>query len=286
VLKAQITLTVAEAKALIAEAVVGMQAVQSALATGKVLLKGGTTVAAVAERMINSSLRISGRISPQGTKSSKGGSEYPHSILLEAGQSENIDTCFSETVVRLKRDDIVIIGANALDSAGRAAMMLGSPLGGKPGQGIAGIMAQGCKVIITCGLEKLIPGSIDDAIKAAGIFSADWSMGMATGLTPLAGDVITEQTALELLAGVRCTVIAAGGIAGAEGSTTMIVEGQASNVEQAVQAVLAVKGAVTSGCAMSLEECSAGSEGCAIHQQCAWRKAKGEMPQWQVKLEQ
>jgi hypothetical protein len=285
VLKAQLTLTVPEAKALIAEAIADMKAVQAALGAGKVLLKGGTTVAAVAKRMANTGLRISGRISPQGTKSSKGGSGYPHSILIEAGQIKNIDTCFSETVVSLKRDDVVIIGANALDSAGKAAMMLGSPLGGKPGQGLAGIMAQGCKVIIACGLEKLIPGSIDDAIRAAGIFSIDWSMGMATGLTPLVGEVITEQTALEILSGVRCTVIAAGGIAGAEGSTTMIVEGQARNVEQAVQAVLAVKGAVTSGCAMSLEECSAGSEGCAIHQQCAWRKAKGEMTQWQVKLE-
>ena len=155
-------------------------------------------------------------------------------------------------------------------------MLLGSPLGGMPGQGFAGLMAQGCRVLILCGLEKLIPGSIEAATEAAGIYASHWSMGMATGLCPLTGRVITEQTALELLAPVRCTVIAAGGIHGAEGATTMIIEGEESAVRQAVQAVLAIKGADSAGCPVSLEECRPGSPGCGVHQGCAWRTSKGE----------
>lgn len=283
-LKAQVTVTVSEAKALIADAIIGMAVVREALQHGKVLLKGGTTVAAVAEKLAQPRLRISGRISPNGAKSSTGGSMNPHSFLLDKGEGRSVDDCFGEAVAGLKRDDVAIIGANALDSAGRAAMLLGRPLGGTPGQGLAGLMAQGCKVIIACGLEKLIPGSIDAAISAAGIFSTDWSLGMAAGLTPLVGEVVTEQAALEKLSGARCVVIAAGGIAGAEGATTMVVEGEADEVERAVRAVLAVKGASVCGCGVSLQECSPGSEGCAVHQQCAWRKAKGAMATWQVEL--
>lgn len=283
-LRAQLTLTVPEAKALIAEAIACMPTVQAALASGNVLLKGGTTVAAVARRLVNTDLRVSGRISPQGTKASAGGSQQPHSILIAAGQISNIDACFGAAVASLKADDVAIIGANALDADGRAAMLLGAPLGGNPGQGISGMLAQGCRVLIACGLEKLIPGSIDAAVRAAGIYASSWSMGMAAGLAPLSGEVISEQTALAMLSGAHCTVIGAGGIAGAEGGTTLIAEGSAVQVEKAVQAVLAVKGAATAGCAVSLEECGPGSPGCAVHQQCAWRKWRGEMNKWQVKL--
>jgi len=282
-MKVQVTLTVAEAKALIAEAIAGMSEVQTALQTGRILLKGGTTVAAVAQRLANIDLRLSGRISPRGTKASGGVSAMAHSVLLEGGQIRNIDNDFSQAVVSLRRHDVAVIGANAIDYAGRAAMLLGRPLGGSPGLGIAGLMAQGCRLVIACGLEKLIPGTIDEAIKAGGIFSADWSMGMATGLTPLTGHLITEKRALEMIAAVHCTVIACGGIAGAEGGTTLVLEGEKTEISAAIDAILAVKGAKTTGCPASLVECTSRQEGCAVHQSCAWRTCKGEMLTWHVK---
>ncbi len=280
-MKAQITLTVAEAKALIAEAVAGLPDVKMALMEGRLLLKGGTTVSAVARHLLGEELRISGRVSPRGTKATSGRSERPHSILVEKGQIKNIDDSFGEAVKTLRSGDVVVIGANAIDASGRAAMLLGSPLGGNVGQGLAGIMSQGCRVIIACGLEKLIPGSIDEAIRAAGIHSSVWSMGMAAGLTPLTGEVVTEQKALEMIAGVNCTVIGAGGIAGAEGATTMVVEGTPDEVKMAVQAVLRLKGAPLAGCPVSLLECEApGAPGCSVHQACAWRSGKGGDLKW------
>jgi hypothetical protein len=282
-MKAQLTLTVAESKAIIALAIAGRQDVRAALATGRILLKGGTTVAAVARLLAGIDLRISGRVSPRGTKAAAGGSTAPHSILIERGKAKNIDDTFAAAVAELRRDDIAVIGANALDSLGRAAMLLGRPLGGNPGQGIAGLMSQGCKVIIACGLEKLIPGPIDQAVRAAGIYAADWALGMATGLVPLVGETVTEQTALETIAGVRCTVIAAGGIAGGEGATTMVIDGSGQAVEAALAAVAAVRGADTSGCPVSLQECEKGAPGCGAHQACAWRKGKGGLPAWRPK---
>ncbi len=282
-MKAQLTLTVAESKAIIALAIAVRPDVRAALAAGRVLLKGGTTVAAVAKRLADIDLRISGRISPRGAKATAGGSTAPHSVLIAQGKVRNIDDDFAAAVGELRSGDIAILGANALDSRGRAAMLLGRPLGGNPGQGMAGLMSQGCKVLIACGLEKLIPGSIDDAIQAAGIYAADWSLGMATGLVPLVGETVTEQTALEAYAGVRCTVIAAGGVAGGEGATTMIIDGSEDAVGAALAAVAAVKGAVTCGCPVSLTECEQGAPGCAEHKACAWRIGKGGLPAWRPK---
>ncbi len=279
-MKAQISLTVPEGKRLIAEAIAGMSEVQSALLNGRILLKGGTTVSAVMERLAGKTLRISGRISPRGTKAAVQKDGEPHSVLIEQGKIKNIDLCFADAVQTLTCTDIAVIGANAIDPNGRTAMMFGSPLGGSPGLGMAGLMAQGCKVVIACGLEKMIPTPIEHAVRAAGIYSTDWAMGMAVGLTPLIGEVVTEKVAIEMLAKVTCIVIAAGGIAGAEGALTMVVEGDAAEVEKTVRIVLAVKGASTSGNATSLTECTSGTAGCAIHRACAWRKQKGGKLQW------
>lgn len=279
-MRALVTLTVAEGKRLIAESIAIMPQVQRAVAQGKILFKGGTTVSAVLGRLTGQCLRISGRISPQGTKGSGAVSQTAHSVLLEQGEVQNIDTCFAETVQSLTCEDVAVLGANALDASGRAAMLFGSPLGGNPGEGMAGLWAQGCQVIIACGLEKLIPTSIDVAIQAAGIRSFDWAMGMAVGLTPLVGKVITEQRALEQLADVHCVVIAAGGIAGAEGAQTLAIEGESSEVEKAVKFILSIKGTETNGVAETMKECVCGSSGCSIHRSCAWRKAQGGDLKW------
>lgn len=279
-MKALVTLTVPEGKKIIAKAISLLPHVQDAFKSGRILCKGGTTVSAVLEEIAGYELRISGRISPRGTKGSGAAGENGHSILLEQGKIINVDHSFADAVQRLTRTDVAIIGANALDSSGRAAMMFGSPLGGNPGLGLSGLMAQGCQVLIACGLEKLIPTSIDQAVEAAGMASFDWAMGMAVGLAPLTGKVITEQSALESLACIRCTVIGAGGIDGAEGAQTLVIEGERKEVEKIIGHVLSVKGANTSGEAASLQECVYGSPGCSVHRSCAWRKEKGGDLAW------
>lgn len=280
-MQAQITLTVAEGKRLIAEAISNRTDVQNALTEGKILFKGGTTVSAVLERLTGQVLRISGRVSPNGTKAAAQRDGDAHSVVLENGQTKSIDTCFGEVVQSFGKADIAIIGANAIDSNGRAAMMFGSPLGGMPGCGFAGLMAQGCKIIIACGLEKLIPTSIECAVRAAGMRSMDWSMGMSVGLTPLIGELITEPDAIRLLADVECFVIGSGGIHGAEGASTLVVSGIATEVEKIMKIVLALKQTETSGQASSFTECTPGkSAGCRVHYTCAWRTQKGDKLQW------
>jgi hypothetical protein len=273
-MKAQVTLTVTEAKRLIAKAVAALPEVRTALERGRVLLKGGTTVSAVAEELGVPPLRISGRISPRGTLAAGRQVDAPHSVLVAGGEVKNIDATIVEVARTLGADDVVIVGGNALDAQGNAAMMAGSPSGGLPGEAMSGFVAEGARVIIPIGLEKLIPGSIAEAVRAAGRKATDIALGMGVGLIPITGRVVTEQDAASILAEVRATVIGRGGIMGAEGATVMAVEGEAADVERLFALVRSIKGATLSGIEESLEECRGATSRCRDHLACAYRKEK------------
>jgi hypothetical protein len=273
-MEVQISLTVNESKRLIAKAVVSLPEVQEALKNGKTILKGGTTVSAICEEMVGTPLRISGRITPRGTVTARETSkEHAHCVLIEKGAVENIDDTIGEIAQGLSRGDVVIMGGNAIDVHGNAAMMAGSPGGGNPGTAIPGMLAQGARVIIPIGLEKLIPGSIQEAVKAAGR-EMDLSYGMAVGLIPLIGRVVTEKEAAEILSKVRCTVIGRGGINGAEGSTVMALEGEERDVRKLLRIVDDIRGAGISGEEGSMEECDGKSIRCKDHRSCIYREGK------------
>lgn len=273
-MEVQISLTVNESKGLIAKAVVSLPEVQEALKNGKIILKGGTTVSAICEEMVGMPLRISGRITPRGTVTARDASkEHAHSLLMEKGAVENIDDTIGEVAQGLGREDVVIMGGNAIDVHGNAAMMAGSPGGGNPGASIPGVLAQGARLIIPIGLEKLIPGSIQEAVKAAGR-DMDLSYGMAVGLIPLIGKVVTEKDAAEILSKVRCTVIGRGGINGAEGSTVMALEGEEGDVRKLLKIVDDIRGAGISGEEDSMEECDGRDSRCRQHKSCIYRGGK------------
>jgi hypothetical protein len=273
-MQVQFSLTVSEAKRLIAKAVVSLPEVRHALENGKIILKGGTTVSAVFEEMGGGPLRISGRISPRGAVTAKSASsEHAHSVLLEKGDVKNIDDTIIEVSRNLGRDDVVIISGNALDTQGNAAMMAGSAGGGNPGTAISAMLAQGAHIIIPIGLEKLIPGFVHEAVQAAGR-DKDLSYGMAVGLIPLVGRVITEKEAAEILFRVKCTVIGRGGIDGAEGATVMDADGDADEVEKLLRILDEIRGAGISGESGSLQECNGRGPRCKEHRSCIYRKEK------------
>jgi hypothetical protein len=109
-MEVQISLTVSEAKRLIAKAVISLPEVKEALKNGRVILKGGTTVSAICEEMLGMPLRISGRITGRGTVTAKSLSrEYAHSVLVEEGRVSNIDETIVEVAQGLARNDVVIM---------------------------------------------------------------------------------------------------------------------------------------------------------------------------------
>lgn len=261
--KVQVSLTPNEAKRLIARAVSQMPVVQSAFRDAKILLKGGTTVSALAEELVGTKMAISGRISPKGAKGTSSESTSSHRLLLEHGKAQPLesDSDLNEIVLQLGKGDLLITGANALDVNRKAAIMVGRGSGGSAAI-LPNLTARGLTTIITVGWEKLVPCSVEQAIVAAGNQTIDVAMGMTVGLIPLNGNVVTETDALEMLFGVRTTVIGAGGIMGGEGSTTLVMEGESLQIRNAWEYTHSIKGASVSGVAETLVECYPGCSIC------------------------
>ena len=101
---------------------------------------------------------------------------------------------------------------------------------------------------------------------------ADFSYGAAVGLVPLWGEIFTEVEALKTLARVSAFVIGKGGIHGAEGSTTLLVEGPGKEVLKIDQIYQQVKGAGLSGEPRNLIPCQRGSLSCKNHIGCLYKK--------------
>ncbi|MCG4586022.1 hypothetical protein L0P56_11015, partial [Anaerosalibacter bizertensis] len=106
-MKAQITLTVNESKRIIARGLKEEPKIKNAFSYGKILLKGGTTVSAISEELINMPLGISGRISTNGTKGSKSELDAPHCILIDKGQVIDVDEeeKFEESALSMSKGD-------------------------------------------------------------------------------------------------------------------------------------------------------------------------------------
>ncbi|MFZ7101233.1 MAG: hypothetical protein ACOWWO_01050 [Peptococcaceae bacterium] len=267
----QFTLTVDEGKWLIAKATMEIDIVKRALKEGKIILKGGTTVSCVAEILTGSPLKISGRVTPNGTKSMKAFSDYPHNVLVEGDHAENIDARLIDELLQLKSDDVLITGANIIDTEGNAAMMAGSVLGGNMGKSINTLTTEGFHVFILAGLEKLIPGKVSDVLRISGRKRNVYSMGMSCGLFPVFGKVVTEIEALHIIEpGCDVYIIGRGGIQGAQGATTFAVRGTENQLQNILKAVCGVKRKGSSGLAESLIECSFPNENCRTHLGCSY----------------
>ncbi|WZL72552.1 AroM family protein [Clostridiaceae bacterium 35-E11] len=276
--KIQVTLLVEESKELIARAVVHHREVKKSLESGRVVLKGGTTVSKISEKITGKPLRICGRITERGTVSSLYQKDDPHTLLIEKNHIKNIDAILSQEFSKLTQDDMVIISANAIDSFGNAAIMAGSPGGGSIGNNMSFLYTEGVKVIIPVGLEKLIPGNINDIIKNTSRKGKDLSYGMSVGLFPVFGEIITEIEAIKQLSKVTCQVIGAGGLDKANGSVTLEIWGQEQEVHNILEIIKDIKTSENkiSGEEISLQECQAGCPSCKNHLACGYKTKKTE----------
>ncbi|QZY56626.1 AroM family protein [Crassaminicella profunda] len=276
--KVQITLLVEESKELIARAVVNHKDVKKSLIGGKVVLKGGTTVSRISEKIADKPLRICGRITKRGTVANLTNNEYAHTLLIENNKTKNIDNIVDEEFSKLNGRDLVIIGANAIDYFGNAAIMAGSPGGGSIGKNMSFLYTEDVRVIIPVGLEKFIPGDITEIIKNSSRKGKDFSYGMAVGLIPVFGEIITEIEAIKIFSNVACQVIGAGGLDGANGSVTLEIWGEDQEVSKILEVVKDIKSSEVkvSGELTSLEECEAICESCKRHLACAYKLKKVE----------
>ncbi|KYZ76476.1 hypothetical protein AXX12_08570 [Anaerosporomusa subterranea] len=268
---AQITLTPGQAKVIIAAAILKLPAVEYALQHGKVVLKSGTTVAYIAKTLGVPQMRLGGRFVPGGARTAPTQAKAPHIVVIENGDWRAIDTSLTEELLTLQSSDVFITGANAIDQHGVAGLLAGLEGGSAAGNALGILWSEGIQTIIAAGLEKLIPGSIIENCKLAGRKRIEKSMGMAVGVLPLTGKIITEKEAIEALTGVKATVIAAGGILGAEGATTMLIEGSATQIELVFSLILPIDSSSFHCHPDSLISCQHGGVACSKHLACVYK---------------
>lgn len=274
--KVQVSLLVEESKQLIALGICEHPLLKNSLKDGRVVLKGGTTVSKISEILIDKKLRISGRITGRGTVSGLNEDKNPHTVLLENKLFRNIDNCINDEFLKLGKDDLFICSANAVDSNYNAAMMAGSGGGGNIGMALNAIYSEGVPVLIPVGIEKMIPGDIEDIIKKTGRKGKNLSWGMSVGLLPIKGEVITEIEAVKYLADVECQAIGAGGVGEASGSTTLDIWGSDSEVDKIINIIKPIKEnkIELSGSSESLQECSSGCVSCGRHIGCGYKSGE------------
>ncbi len=263
-----LTLTSSESKRLIGKAIANLPEVKKAYKDGIIFVATSTSTAYVVEELLNKTMNgkgffTAGVVVPRGLCVTSERKRHRY-IGVKKGIAENVtlSELRDKWLPEMDHDDVFIKGANAIDSTGAAAILLGNAqgrgTGGTIATAIGTVRARGVQLVIAAGLEKLVPSSlVDVAPSVGGHFK--YSAGLPSGMMLVKGKLITEIQAFQTLTGARAIPIASGGINGAEGCHTFIVEGTANNVEKAWALFKTVKGeppltTVTENC----DECKRG----------------------------
>ena len=244
VVQAQVVLTVAESKRLIAKAVAEMPIVKRALADGMVIICKGTTNTYVAEEIVGESV-VHGAYVYGRTYPAKGGKHLEsvppvQEYILVKGKVQ-LNLTLADAVKQLKPGDVVIKGANALNYENQtAAVLAGSPTGGTTGTILPFVVARKAHLVIPIGLEKEVSGQVMDIANA--MREPVPSLNDIPTMFLLTGHIVTEIEALRILADTFAFQAAAGGIGGAEGAVRLVCRDARPKVERALAVVEAVQG--------------------------------------------
>ena len=262
---AQITLTPAESKKLIAKAIANMDSIQTAAMDGMIVLHPSSSTFFVVEEITgtkpDTNYWVCGVVAPRGTCVEMAMLNFPPPNSLGPGPGGGSGDFSSWWVIRegkisptakiselmeqMKPEDAFIKGANALDPQGNAGILIGEPMaGGTLGFVMSAWRRISFHLVFSVGLEKLIPVSISQASKEAKPATYEYSMGLPTGLYPCTGGkTVTEVDAIKMLSGADAVPIAAGGLGGAEGAITMVIKGSEEQVRKAIDYIEQSKGA-------------------------------------------
>lgn len=262
-MRAQVVLTPAESKSLIAKAVARMDVVKRALSRGTVVIHPSSSTFFIVKEITGDEPRtdywVLGLVLPQGL-CREAGAQLKHPPLNQGQGSKFSSDMFpfkwvikggklltgiplGKILDEISPEDVYIRGCNALDIKGNAGVLFGHAGGGTIGRVMAVQKQKGFSVILPVGLEKLIPVTIAQAAKAARRTDFEYGMGMPCGLFPVRGTVVTELQAIEILSGAKAVPNAAGGLGGAEGTIVLAIEGDKKQVTKAIEYVEQSKGA-------------------------------------------
>jgi len=236
----QYPLTPASGKRLIAKAIVTHPWVTEALDTGRVIIVAGTTNGYVAEEILATLGQNLGFVKrhfyrgitlPPVVIAARAGRAaddgFPGDVVIEKRVWQRAKTIF-DIADTLDSSDLILKGANALDvEAGQAASFLDHRDGGSMGVILPAVFGRQARLLVPVGLEKRVHGNLHDLGRRLSTPDAKGAR-----LCPLPGLPYTEIDAILHLTGAKATLVGAGGVAGAEGSIWIAIEGASDQLTQ------------------------------------------------------
>jgi len=240
-MKAHAVLGPSASKRLIARGVVAHLIVREAVRSGTIVVTLGTTNAFVAEELTGSPIDRSAfaagvindrwDINPRVAEAKE--------LVLKDGRPADIDG--EELLGSLGAGDVVIKGGNALDPFGVVGVLMAAPTGGTVGRYVPLAQARGVDIVIPISVAKSVHSSIADLALEMGSRRIDLGEGLACGIYPLVGHVVSEIEAIDLLFGVRATHVASGGVGRGVGSVSLLLEGDDDAVRSAHDLIQSLK---------------------------------------------
>jgi hypothetical protein len=242
-MQALFTLTSSESKRLLGKAVAALPEVKHAKDNGYLVIGRGSTNAFIVEELLNKKIDkeryIAGQII-KGVLCVLGQDLRNKPVTIHKGEILEVEP--GAVIDKMSRGDILIKGANAVDPCGNVGILMAGAGGGTMGQFYMALKAQGVATLYPVGLEKLIP-SVEEAARYGGKMMIDRSIGCRVGMACVAdGRAFTEIEAIESLFGLNAIPYASGGWGGAEGSVTLIVEGEDAEVNRCLDMMETIKG--------------------------------------------
>lgn len=245
----QFLITPAMGKRLIAKALANYQPVNEILKSGTIVIIAGTTNGYVAEEILSKLGQIDGFskkrffrgvvIPPSQPRTEDGRlpdeSRFPGDVVIINGEWKKGLTIF-DVVDDLKEGDIIFKGSNALDvDKKKAAIYIGHPQGGTILASLEAVVGRRARLILPVGLEKRVNTDLDELALE---INSPGSQGPR--LLPVVGEVFTEIEAISILTDGTAQIVAAGGVAGAEGSIWLTINGKPQEIEAAQELITSI----------------------------------------------
>lgn len=234
----QLCVTTAMGKRLIGKGLAIHPEIKTVLQKGTLVIIAGTTNGYVAEEILTSLGQAEGftrkgfrrgiAIAP-GAKLIK--AEFPGDVVIIDGIWQKGRTIF-DVGDNLKNGDVVLKGANAFDPKGQAAVQIANPRAGTMLPTLMAVAGQRVQLIIPVGLEKRVFDDISTLVRR--VNAPDVS---GPRLLPMPGRIFTELDAIRLLTGASATLIAAGGVYGAEGASWLGIDGTEAQMSAALKLI-------------------------------------------------
>ena len=238
----QVRLTPAMGKRLIGKGMVVHPAIKAVLTQGTLAIIGGSTNGYVAEEILASLGQDEGfaRVGfrrgltvPPGANAPE--MDFPGDVVIREGEWLKQSTSIFSAAKEMGSGDVVLKGGNAFDARRHAAVQIGHDVGGTSLAAVSSVIGRRVQLIVPIGLEKRVFGNVNDLA-----LLCNSPEGEGPGYFPLPGTIFNELDAIKLLTGADATMIAGGGVYGAEGGVWLVINGTAEQIAGAAKLINAL----------------------------------------------